>query len=307
MTMKPKLEVDIGGLKLKNPVMVASGTFGYGREFRDYVDSSKLGAIITKTITRHRREGNRPPRLTETAAGMLNSIGLQNNGLDDFIKNKLKDYKGLKAKLIVSVGGETNDEYVEIVKTLSSYEEVSAFELNISCPNIEYKDKIIAQDRDLTLRLVKDVRRATSLPLIVKLSPNVCDITRIARAVQEGGADAISLINTILGMAIDVDKRKPVLGSITGGLSGPAIKPIALRMVWQVHNIVSLPVIGMGGIMNARDAMEFIIAGASAVAIGTANFVNPGASLEVLEGITSYLTEKNVGDINELIGSLNVS
>lgn len=307
MTMKPNLKVNIGSLKLKNPVMVASGTFGYGNEFKDYVDPSKLGAIITKTITRHRREGNRPPRLTETAAGMLNSIGLQNNGLDDFIKNKLKDYKGLKTKLIVSVGGETNDEYVEIVKTLSSYEEVSAFELNISCPNIEYKDKIIAQDRDLTLRLVKDVRRATPLPLIVKLSPNVCDITRIARAVQEGGADAISLINTLLGMAIDVDKRKPILGNITGGLSGPAIKPIALRMVWQVHNIVSLPVIGMGGIMNARDALEFIIAGASAVAIGTANFVNPGASLEVLEGISSYLAEKNFKDVNELIGSLNVS
>ncbi|MFH0940537.1 MAG: dihydroorotate dehydrogenase [Candidatus Omnitrophota bacterium] len=305
--MKPKLEVDIGGLKIKNPVMAASGTFGYGREFKDYVDPSKLGAIITKTITRHRREGNRPPRLAETAAGMLNSIGLQNNGLDDFIENKLKDYKDLKAKLIVSVGGETNDEYVEIVKTLSSYKEVSAFELNISCPNIEYKDKIIAQDRDLTLRLVKDVRRATPLPLIVKLSPNVCDITRIARAVQEGGADAISLINTLLGMAIDVDKRKPVLGNITGGLSGPAIKPIALCMVWQVHNIVSLPVIGMGGIMNARDAVEFIIAGASAVAIGTANFVNPGASLEVLEGISSYLAEKNFKDVNELIGSLNVS
>jgi dihydroorotate dehydrogenase (NAD+) catalytic subunit len=305
--MKPRLEVDIGGLKLKNPVMAASGTFGYGDEFSDYVDPSKLGAVITKTITRHRREGNRPPRITETAAGMLNSIGLQNNGLDDFIENKLKDYKGLKSKLIVSVGGETNDEYAEIVKALSSYKEVSAFELNISCPNIEYKDKIIAQDRDLTLRLVKDVRRVTSLPLIVKLSPNVCDITRIAKAAQEGGADAISLINTLLGMVIDVDKRKPVLGNITGGLSGPAIKPIALRMVWQVHNIVSLPVIGMGGIMNARDAVEFIIAGASAVAIGTANFVNPGASLEVLEGISSYLEEKNLKDVNELIGSLNVS
>ncbi|OIO35123.1 MAG: dihydroorotate dehydrogenase B catalytic subunit [Candidatus Omnitrophica bacterium CG1_02_44_16] len=305
--MKPKLEVDIGGLKLKNPVMVASGTFGYGGEFRDYVDPSKLGAIVTKTITRHRRDGNRPPRVTETAAGMLNSIGLQNNGLDDFIENKLKNYKNLGAKLIVSIGGETDDEYAEMAKALSSFKEVAALELNISCPNIEYKDKIIAQDRDLTLRLVKAVRRVTSLPLIVKLSPNVCDITRIAKAAQDGGADAISLINTLLGMAIDVDKRKPVLGNITGGLSGPAIKPIALRMVWQVHNMVSVPVIGMGGIMNARDAIEFIIAGASAVAIGTANFVNPGVSLEVLEGISSYLEEQNFKDVNELIGSLNVS
>jgi len=305
--MKPKLEVDIGGLKLKNPVMVASGTFGYGDEFKGQLDPSKLGAIITKTITRHRREGNRPPRVTETAAGMLNSIGLQNNGLDDFIENKLKNYKSLGTKLIVSLGGETNDEYVEMAKALSSFKEVAALELNISCPNIEYKDKIIAQDRDLTLNLVKEVRRATSLPLIVKLSPNVCDITRIAKAAQEGGADAISLINTLLGMAIDVDKQKPVLGNITGGLSGPAIKPIALRMVWQVHNMVSLPVIGMGGIMNARDAIEFIIAGASAVAIGTANFVDPCTALSVIDGIERYLVEHHFKDINEVVGSLNVS
>lgn len=305
--MKPKLGIDIGDLKLKNPVMVASGTFGYGDEFSDYVDAGKLGAVVTKTITRFRREGNRPPRIYETIGGMLNSIGLQNNGLEDFIQHKLKYYKNLPTKLIVSVGGETNDEYAALVKELSAFKEVSAFELNISCPNIEYKDKIIAHDEELTRRLIKDVRRSTSLPLIVKLSPNVCDITAIAKVCQEAGADAVSLINTLLGMAIDVEKRRPVLGNITGGLSGPAIKPLALRMVWQVHNMISLPIIGMGGIMNATDALEFIIAGASAVAVGTANFVNPSTSLEVLDGIEAYLLKNNFKDVNELVGSLNVS
>jgi dihydroorotate dehydrogenase (NAD+) catalytic subunit len=305
--MKPNLEVDIGGLKLKNPVMVASGTFGYGDEFKDYVSPAKLGAIITKTITKSRREGNRPPRVYETASGMLNSIGLQNNGLQDFIDNKLKLYKNFQTKLIVSVGGETNADYADVVKTLSVYKEIDAFELNISCPNIEYQDKIISHDEDLTRRLVKEVRAVTSLPLIVKLSPNVNDITAIARAAQEAGADAVSLINTLLGMAIDVDRRRPVLGNITGGVSGPAIKPVAVRMVWQVHNRISLPVIGMGGIMNSRDALEFIMAGASAVAVGTANFVNPKTSLEVLEGISEYLSRHNIKDVNELVGSLDVS
>jgi dihydroorotate dehydrogenase (NAD+) catalytic subunit len=305
--MKPKLNVEIGPLKLKNPVMVASGTFGYGREFREYVDPDALGAVVTKTITKYRRDGNRPPRIYETVGGMLNSIGLQNEGLKDFIENRLKDYKDLRTKLIVSVGGETDAEFVDIVKSLSVFKEVSAFELNISCPNIEYKDKIFAQDEKLTFQLVSDVRKATTLPLIVKLSPNVCDITGIAHAAQEAGADAISLINTLIGMAIDAETRYSVLGNITGGLSGPAIKPIALRMVWQVHNKVSLPVIGMGGIMNAADALEFILAGATAVAVGTANFVNPRASLEVIDGIAAYLVKHNYKSVTELIGSLNVS
>ena len=304
--MKPSLNVEIGSLKLKNPVMVASGTFGYGKEFRDYVDPDKLGAIVTKTITKDRRDGNRPPRIYETVGGMLNSIGLQNEGLEDFIVNKLKDYKDLHTKLIVSVGGETTLEYVDIVKRLSAFKEVSAFELNISCPNIEYKDKIFAQDEKLTFQLVKEVRKATTLPLIVKLSPNVGDITGIAKAAEEAGADAISLINTLIGMAIDVDTRHSLLGNITGGLSGPAIKPIALRMVWQVHNKVSLPIIGMGGIMNATDALEFLMAGATAIAVGTANFVNPSTSLEVLDGIAAYLAKHNYKNVSELIGSLNV-
>lgn len=305
--MRPNLEVKIGTLKLKNPVMVASGTFGYGDEFRDFVQPEKLGAITTKTITLESRQGNRPPRVSETVGGMLNSIGLQNSGLKYFIENKIPSYKGLGTKLIVSVGGETNAAYAEVVRVLSAYKEVSAFELNISCPNIEYKEKIIAQDENLTRSVVKAVRGATRLPLIVKLSPNVDDITKIARAAQDAGADALSLINTLLGMAIDVRTRKSVLGNITGGLSGPAIKPVALRMVWQVRNAVTLPVIGMGGIMEARDALEFLIAGATAIAVGTANFVEPRSALNVLEGIEEYLEKNGFKDIKELIGSLNVS
>lgn len=305
--MRPSLEVNIGGLRLKNPVVAASGTFGYGDEFADYLDVDALGAVVTKTITRLRRDGNRPPRIYETAAGMLNAIGLQNEGLEDFVRNKLPRYKKFKTKIIVSVGGETDAEYAEIVRTLDPHGAVSAFELNISCPNIEYKDAIVSQDAKLTFALVHEIRRQTSKPIIVKLSPNVTDIAQIARAAQEAGADAVSLINTVLGMAIDAESRRPALGNITGGLSGPAIKPVALRMVWQVHNRINLPIIGMGGIMNARDALEFIIAGASAVAVGTANFVNPKSSLEILNGISRYLTRKKFKDINELVGSLNVS
>lgn len=305
--MRPSLEVNIGGLRLKNPVVAASGTFGYGDEFADYVDVDALGAVVTKTITRLRRDGNRPPRIYETAAGMLNAIGLQNEGLEDFVRNKLPRYKKFKTKIIVSVGGETDAEYAEIVRTLDPHGAVSAFELNISCPNLEYKDTIVSQDAKLTFALVHEIRRQTSKPIIVKLSPNVTDIAQIARAAQEAGADAVSLINTLLGMAIDAESRRPALGNITGGLSGPAIKPVALRMVWQVHNRINLPIIGMGGIMNARDALEFIIAGASAVAVGTASFVNPQSSLEILKGISHYLTRKKFKDINELVGSLNVS
>ncbi len=305
--MKPKVEVHIGSLKLKNPVMVASGTFGYGREYADYVDPGRLGAIVTKTITKNRREGNRPPRICETTGGMLNAIGLQNEGLDDFVREKLPVCRDLGTKLIVSVGGETSSEYGEVIETLNAYSEIAAYELNISCPNIEYRDKIISQDEELTHKVVRDVRQKTNRTLIVKLSPNVSDIAKIARAVQDAGADAVSLVNTFLGMAVDVETRRPVLGNITGGLSGPAIKPMALRMVWQVYNKISLPIVGMGGIMNTRDAVEFLIAGATAVAVGTANFVDPRTPLEVVEGITSYLSQHHYKDVKELIGSLNVS
>lgn len=300
------LSVKIGNLVLKNPVLVASGTFGYGQEFEDFIDPVILGAVVTKTITRKRRDGNRPPRLSETVGGVLNAIGLQNDGLDDFIRNKMPRYKNGATKLIVSVGGETNAEVAEILRALDGFFEISAFELNISCPNIECGEKIIAQDAELTRRLVQEARVATAKPLIVKLSPNVTDITKIAKAAQDAGADAVSLINTLLGMAIDVETRRPVLGNITGGLSGPAIKPVALRMVWQVRNAVTLPIIGMGGIMEARDAIEFFLAGATAVAVGTANFVNPRAALDVIQGIQAYGVRHKIADIKELIGGLNV-
>lgn len=291
---------------MNNPVMVASGTFGYGEEFKDFVDINKLGAFVTKTITKTKREGNAAPRICETSAGMLNAIGLQNEGVEDFIKNKLKIYKGLKSRLVVSVGGRSNDEYVDVVRTLNGHREVSAIELNISCPNVKYDNKIFSQDEKQTYSLVSDVRRATDLPLIVKLSPNVTDISGIALSAEEAGADAISLVNTFLGMAVDAEKRAPVLGNVTGGLSGPAIKPIALYMIWQVKKKIKLPIIGMGGIMNARDAIEFIIAGATAVAVGTANFVNPCAPLDIIDGIKDYLKNNSIEDINKLTGSLNV-
>lgn len=290
---------------MKNPVFVASGTFGSCDEYAEYADYGCLGAFVTKTITKMPRAGNKPPRIYETACGMLNSVGLQNEGLEEFIHVKLKKLKTLKTRLIVSVGGERVQDYVEIIQELSRHKNVDAIELNISCPNIEYDNCIIAQDPALTLEIVKRARGATSLPLIVKLSPNVRDIVEIAQAAKDGGADALSLINTLLGMAIDVDKRRSILGNITGGLSGPAIKPVALRMVWQVRNKVDLPIVGMGGIMNARDALEFIIAGASAVAVGTANFVDPGASIDILKGISAYLLKYNFKDVNDVIGSLN--
>jgi dihydroorotate dehydrogenase (NAD+) catalytic subunit len=303
--MKPDMGVKIGGLKLKNPVLVASGTFGYGDEFKDYVDVSGLGGIITKTVTLRPRPGNPPPRVYETTGGMLNAIGLQNDGLENFVKEKLPKLRGLGTKAIVSVGGETQEEYRDIVRALSAFKEIDAFELNISCPNVAYKHKVFAHDVGLTRRLVAAARRATRRPLIVKLSPNVCDVTAIALAAQEGGADAVSLVNTFLAMAVDVEKRRSVLTHVTGGLSGPAIKPIALRMAWQVYQKIKVPVIGMGGIMDSRDALEFMIAGAAAVAVGTANFVTPQASLEIVEGIRRYLARHGLARPRELTGSLN--
>jgi dihydroorotate dehydrogenase (NAD+) catalytic subunit len=293
-------------MKLKNPVLVASGTFGYGEEFARYAESSKLGAIVTKTITKNPRQGQQPPRVTETVGGMLNAIGLQNEGLKDFIENKIPRLKRLATNVIVSVGGETNAEYAEVVGTLDAIPTVDAFEINISCPNLECRDKIIAKDETLTHDVVAAVRRVTKRPLIVKLSPNVDDITCIARAAERAGADAIALINTLLGMAIDIKTHRPVLANITGGLSGPAIKPIALRMVWQVHNCVTIPIVGMGGIMSAEDAVEFFLAGATAVAVGTANFVNPSASVDIVQGLGDYLKKHRIKDVRELIGGLVV-
>jgi len=302
--MKPSLSVKIGSLALKNPVCVASGTFGYGNEFEGLVDAAVLGAVFTKTITKEPWPGNPPPRVYETTGGMLNAIGLQNDGVERFLADKASLYKDFPTAVIVSVGGHTRAEYAEVIGRLEACAAVSAYELNISCPNIECPDRLIAQDPALTRETVTRARRATRKPVIVKLSPNVRDITEVALAAEEAGADALSLINTLIGMAVDVTTRRSVLGNVTGGLSGPAIKPIALRMVWEVARKVKVPVVGMGGIMTAADALEFLIAGATAVAVGTANFVDPGASTKVVRGIEAYCQEHKIRDIKELIGSL---
>jgi len=300
------LSVDIAGIKMKNPVMVASGTFGYGEEYCTFFDLSELGAIVTKSITLRPRQGNRPPRIAETPSGMLNAIGLQNVGIDAFISEKMPFLRTLGIPIIVSISGEDETEYIEIAERLSQIADVSGLEINISCPNVAKGGMQFGSDSQMTYELINSLRCATNLPLIVKLSPNVTDIVEIAKSAEQAGADALSLINTFLGMSIDIKSRKPKLGNITGGLSGPAIRPIAVRMVWQVFNVVKIPLIGMGGIMNADNALEFIIAGATAVSIGTANFVNPTTAIEVIKGIEEYMQKNEFSDINDLIGCLNV-
>ena len=283
--------VEIGRLKLRNPVMVASGTFGCGEEYAKLFDINKLGAIVTKTITLKARVGNPPPRIVETASGMLNSIGLENKGADDFLKEKSPFLKALKTKVVISVAGETTAELQELVKKVGSSGLADAIELNLSCPNI--KDRgIIAQDPKAVGAFVRAARKAAKTVLIAKLSPNVTDISEVAGAAEDAGADAVSLINTFPAMAIDIKTGRPVLGNVTGGLSGPAIKPIALKMVWDVHNAVKIPIIGIGGIMTAEDAIEFLLCGAKAVQVGTANFVNPKAPLEIIKGIEKYESAK---------------
>ncbi|MBI3989578.1 MAG: dihydroorotate dehydrogenase [candidate division NC10 bacterium] len=301
----PDLAVEVAGIKMKNPVMTASGTFGYAEEFAPYFDLSRLGAIVVKTITLRPRPGAPPPRIAETPAGMLNAIGLQNVGIEAFIEHKLPYLRRLGPPIIVNIAGESIQEYTELAKRLSDQEGIGGLELNISCPNVE-NGMEFAQDPPLTSRLVQEVRKATPLPIIPKLSPNVTDIKVIARAAAEAGADALSLINTLVGMAIDVKTRRPKIAHITGGLSGPAIRPIAVRMVWEVSQVVTLPLIGMGGILTAEDALEFLIAGAMAVAVGTASFVDPLAPVKVIEGIERYLGSMGIQDITELIGSLRV-
>ena len=299
------LSVKIGRLKLKNPVMVASGTFGM--EYRRLINVGSLGAIVTKTITLKARAGNPPPRLAETASGLLNSIGLENKGLDDFIKHKIPLFPKGKTALIVSVAGENKDEFKELVKGLNNIKTIDAIELNLSCPNIRHgaHEGLIAQDENAVHGVVSAARRATTRTLITKLSPNVANISKIAVAAEDAGADAVLLVNTFPAMAVDIDTRKPKLGNITGGLSGPAIKPIALKMVWDVYNNVDIPVIGVGGIMDYKGAVEFMICGAIAVQIGTATFVNPKASIEVVDGIAGYCDKNNIRNIKELVGSLN--
>jgi len=299
------LNVKIGKLKLKNPVMVASGTFGYAEEFKDFFDVKNLGAIVTKTITLNPRPGNPMPRTCETAAGMLNSIGLENPGLDVFIKENLPKLKDIGVPIVVSIASEKNPaEFIELASRLDKIDEVCALELNISCPNL--KNKLISQDARATYSVVNAVRKMMDKTIITKLSPNVTDIIEIAKVAQDAGSDAISLVNTFLGMAIDADTKKSKLANITGGLSGPAIKPIALRMVYEAASAVKIPVIGIGGIITALDAIEFIIAGAQAVQVGTANFINPRSAQDIIDGLTKYLKENKINRLEDLKGSLKI-
>lgn len=280
------LSVTIAGVRFRNPVIAASGCFGYGEEYAEIFDLNKLGGIVIKGISLKPRQGNKTPRIVETPAGMLNAIGLQNVGLKVFIKEKLPFLQKLDTRVIVNIYGEKIEEYAELAEKLSVEKGISFLEANISCPNVKKGGMIFGHDPEVVFRLVKEVKRNSKLPVIVKLSPNTDKIVKVAEAAEDAGADAVSLINTVLGMAIDVDKRKPVLANITGGLSGPAIKPIALCMVWQVARSVKIPVIGIGGITNYSDALEFMIAGATAIQVGTANFVNPTVMLEIIEGLT---------------------
>jgi len=301
------MNVHIGrGLVLKNPVMTASGTFGYGEEYARYMDINRLGAIVVKGISLESRKGNPPPRIMETPCGMLNSIGLENVGVEVFIKEKLPFLRGFDTAVIVNIFGETVEEYRNLAERLSRAEGVRALEVNISCPNVKKGGIAFGTEPGMAAEVTRAVKKATDLPVIVKLSPNVSDITVIARAVEDGGADALSVINTLRGMSVDVEKRVPHLKNITGGLSGPAIRPIALRMVWEVVQTVSIPVIGIGGITESRDALQFIIAGACAVQVGTASFLSPRAAINVLEGIEDYLERHSMDDIAQLIGSLAI-
>ena len=309
MSIEPKkkkinLSVEIAGIQFQNPVLTASGTFGYGLEYTDFIDLNLLGGIVVKGLSIKPSHGNSPPRMVETASGMLNAIGLQNIGVEVFINEKLPLLKKFNANIIVNFFGDTQDEYVLAAERLNDVTEIAALEMNISCPNVEKGGMTFGTDPKITEELVRKVRKVTSSPLIVKLSPNVTDIVVMAKAAVNGGADALSIINTLLGMAIDIKTRCPMLANVTGGLSGPAIKPVALRMVWQVAKAVDIPIIGIGGIMNAQDALEFIIAGASAVQVGTANFIDPSISVKIIEGIKNYCQKDKIGDIKDLIGTL---
>lgn len=304
METRPDLSVDLGGIKLQNPVMTASGTFGYGREFDELLDLDRLGAIVVKGLHLEPAIGNPPPRIVETPCGMLNAIGLENVGVDLFLKEKLPFFKRFATPVIANIYGRTIDEYAKIAARLGGAEDVAGIEVNISCPNIKAGGLAFGTSTATAGRVVHAVRKQTKKPVIVKLSPNVTDIAEIAKSVESNGADAVSLINTITGMAIDIETQRPRLGNITGGLSGPAIKPVALRMVWQTVQQVNIPVIGIGGISTATDALEFLIAGAAAVQVGTANFVNPRATIDVIDGIEAFLIDKQIARITDLIGTL---
>jgi dihydroorotate dehydrogenase (NAD+) catalytic subunit len=303
--LKNRLEVEVcRGLVLKNPVMTASGTFGYGREFEGCVDLNRLGAIVVKGISLEPMSGNPPPRIIETAGGMLNAIGLQNVGLKKFLSDKLPYLRDLDTRVIVNILGETVDEYRAITEGLDAAEGIDAVEVNISCPNVSRGGISFGADPGEAYKVTSAVKASTRLPVIVKLSPNVTDIASMATAAEEAGADCVSLINTLKGMAVDIENMVPSLRNVTGGLSGPAIKPVALRMVWEAAGAVSVPVIGIGGIMSHTDALEFLIAGARAVQVGTANFVNPAATMEIIDGLERYVEDKGLESIGQLIGTL---
>ncbi|MBR4594714.1 MAG: dihydroorotate dehydrogenase [Bacteroidaceae bacterium] len=299
-----QLNTKIGSLELKNPVMTASGTFGYGTEYADFMDINRLGAIIVKGTTLNPRQGNPYPRMAETPSGMLNAVGLQNKGADYFVDHIYPEVRKFQTNVIVNVSGSCIEDYVQCASIINTLDDIPAIELNISCPNVKQGGMAFGVKPESAAQVVSAVRKAYDKTLIVKLSPNVTDITEIARAVEGAGADSVSLINTMLGMAIDAEKRKPILSTITGGMSGPAVKPVALRMVWQTAKAVKIPVIGLGGICSATDAIEFLLAGASAIQIGTANFIDPSVSEKVVDGIQEYLERHGFASVQDIIGAL---
>ncbi|MDR0438412.1 MAG: dihydroorotate dehydrogenase [Bacteroidales bacterium] len=298
------LATNINQLQLKNPVLTASGTFGYGEEYTDFMDISKLGGIIVKGTTGAHREGNAYPRMAETPSGMLNAVGLQNKGVDYFVQTIYPQIKDFDTNMIVNVSGSTIEEYADVAEKINALEKIPAIELNISCPNVKLGGMAFGTCANAANEVVRAIREIYKKTLIVKLSPNVTNISEIAKAVEEAGADSVSLVNTFLGMAIDAEKRKPILSTVTGGLSGPAIKPIALRMVWQVKKAVKIPVIGLGGIMNTTDAIEFMLAGASAIQVGTANFIDPAVSVKIVEGIAEWCERHGIKDISSIVGEI---
>ena len=304
--LRPDMSVELAGIKMRNPVMTASGTFGYGAEFAEYMDLESIGAIITKGLSLRPKAGNATPRIVETPGGMLNAIGLQNVGVDAFIAQKLPYLSKVATPVIVNLYGNTLEEYGEVASRLDGLAGVAGIEVNISCPNVKQGGIVFGTDPQAAREVVRLVKKNTSKPLIVKLSPNVTDVVLMAKACADAGADALSLINTLTGMAIDLERRRPVLSNVTGGLSGPAIKPVALRMVWQVAKSVQLPIVGIGGIMNARDALEFILAGATAVEVGTASFLDPSAAQKIAQEMEQYLVDHKIGSISSMIGALEV-
>lgn len=298
------LSVDIGGLVVRNPILMASGTFGHGAEYAGLFDLSTIGGVVTKTITRHPRAGNAPPRTAETPSGMLNSIGLTNPGLEGFIAEKIPALEALDTARIVSIAGTSSDEFAEMAAALCERGGFDALELNVSSPNMKDGGMLFGCREEASAEVTRAVKAVADVPVHVKLTPNVTDITAIARAVEDAGADGIAMINTLLGMAVDVNTRRPILGNVTGGLSGPAIKPVALALIWKVAQAVKIPIVGMGGITTPRDAVEFLIVGATAVQVGTATFVNPTAGPDILAGLSAYCAEKDIADVNDLVGSL---